>query len=283
MIIKEYRVVLPMTVADYQVAQLFSVAEASKNETGGGEGIEILKNEPYDERDGEKEFGQYTHKIYHLESRVPSLVKYVLPKGSLQMNENAWNAYPKCKTVLTNPFLADKFEISIETLHLPDCGTTENAHGLSQEEWKKTEVVKIDIANDPVSPDDYKKEFDPTLVQFQKAPHQALGKHWIDEAKMNAKLNQNGAAGSGNNAVPMMCCYKLVKCRLNVWGLQTKVENMIHRQERRLFTTFHRQVFCWMDKWYGMTMEDIRRLEDETKAELAKMIKEGEVRGTKVE
>lgn len=47
----------------YQVGQLYSVAEASKNETGGGEGIQVLTNEPY-EKDGEK--GQYTHKIYHL-------------------------------------------------------------------------------------------------------------------------------------------------------------------------------------------------------------------------
>ena len=37
-----------MTVEEYQVAQLYSVAEASKNETGGGEGVEVLKNEPYD-------------------------------------------------------------------------------------------------------------------------------------------------------------------------------------------------------------------------------------------
>ncbi len=50
----------------YQVGQLFSVAEASKNETGGGEGIEVLKNEPY-EKEGEK--GQYTHKIYHLRGK----------------------------------------------------------------------------------------------------------------------------------------------------------------------------------------------------------------------
>lgn len=49
----------------YQVAQLYSVAEASKNETGGGEGVEVLKNEPYEKEDGEK--GQYTHKIYHLQ------------------------------------------------------------------------------------------------------------------------------------------------------------------------------------------------------------------------
>lgn len=51
-------------VSQYQVGQLFSVAETSKNNTGGGEGIEVLKNEPY-EREGER--GQYTHKIYHLQ------------------------------------------------------------------------------------------------------------------------------------------------------------------------------------------------------------------------
>lgn len=60
-----------MFVLQYQVGQLFSVAEASKNETGGGEGIEVLKNEPY-EKDGEK--GQYTHKIYHLKRYVLSFV-----------------------------------------------------------------------------------------------------------------------------------------------------------------------------------------------------------------
>ena len=28
------------------------------------------------------------------------------------------------------------------------------------------------------------------------------------------------------------------------------------------------QVFCWLDRWHGMTMQDIRRLEDETREEL---------------
>lgn len=51
----------------YQVGQLYSVAEASKNNTGGGEGIEVLRNEPY-EKEGEK--GQYTHKIYHIHRYV---------------------------------------------------------------------------------------------------------------------------------------------------------------------------------------------------------------------
>ena len=56
-----------------QVAQLYSVAEASKNETGGGEGVEVLKNEPYEDvplLNGKFTKGQYTHKIYHLASKV---------------------------------------------------------------------------------------------------------------------------------------------------------------------------------------------------------------------
>lgn len=38
--------------------------------------------------------------------------------------------------------------------------------------------------------------------------------------------------------------------------------------EKRLFTNFHRQLFCWIDKWIHLTMDDIRRMEEETKKEL---------------
>lgn len=40
------------------------------------------------------------------------------------------------------------------------------------------------------------------------------------------------------------------------------------QQEKRLFTNFHRQLFCWLDKWVDLTMEDIRRMEEETKRQL---------------
>ena len=36
----------------------------------------------------------------------------------------------------------------------------------------------------------------------------------------------------------------------------------------RLFRNFHRQVFCWLDAWYDMSMDDIRKMEEETKAQL---------------
>uniref|UniRef100_A0AAY5E8Q5 Phosphatidylinositol transfer protein beta isoform n=2 Tax=Electrophorus electricus TaxID=8005 RepID=A0AAY5E8Q5_ELEEL len=77
-----------------------------------------------------------------------------------------------------------------------------------------------------------------------------------------------------------MCAYKLVTVKFKWWGLQSKLENFIHRQEKRIFTNFHRQLFCWMDKWVGLTMEDIRRMEAETQKELQELRETGQVRGT---
>ncbi|CAM9108703.1 unnamed protein product, partial [Lampetra fluviatilis] len=102
------RVLLPISVEEYQVGQLYAVAEASKNETGGGEGIQVLKNEPY-EKDGER--GQYTHKIYHVQSKVPRFVRMLAPGGSLVFHEKAWNAYPYCLTVLMNEYMKDNFPV----------------------------------------------------------------------------------------------------------------------------------------------------------------------------
>ncbi|XP_028826924.1 phosphatidylinositol transfer protein beta isoform isoform X3 [Denticeps clupeoides] len=264
-LIKEYRVVIPCSVEEYQVGQLYSVAEASKNETGGGEGIEVLTNEPY-EKDGEK--GQYTHKIYHLKSKVPGFVKMIAPEGALVFHEKAWNAYPYCRTIVTNEYMKDDFFIKIETWHKPDTGSIENVHELDQETWQTVEVVPIDIADkSQVEPSDYKPEEDPALFHSEKTGRGPLGPEWKKEL-----LAQTD--------VPRMCAYKLVTVKFKWWGLQSKIENFIHKQEKRIFTNFHRQLFCWTDGWINLTMADIRRMEDETQKELEELRKTGQVRGT---
>ena len=276
MLRKEFRIVLPMSVEEYHAAQLWSVAEASKDETGGGEGIEVVNNEPLEE-DGRTV--QYTKKIYHFRSRVPLFLRMLAPAGSLEFLEEAWNAYPHIKTVVTNPsYMKDGFELRIESMHLPDLGESENVHNLPEKEWKNTEVIKIDIANDYVSSGDYKAEFDPSKFRSIKANRGPFGPHWIDQLRAERMMQDTDKPPTA-----YMCAYKLVSCRFKWFGLQTRVENMIQRQEQRLFTTFHRQVVCWMDKWYGLTMDDIRRLEDETKQELDEMRKAGDIRGMVVQ
>uniref|UniRef100_A0A3P8VR81 Phosphatidylinositol transfer protein beta isoform n=1 Tax=Cynoglossus semilaevis TaxID=244447 RepID=A0A3P8VR81_CYNSE len=241
------RVVLPCSVEEYQVGQLFSVADVSKNETGGGEGIQVVKNEPY-EKDEEK--GQYTHKIYHLKSKVPGFVSALAPEGSLVFHEKAWNAYPYCKTSEYS------FFIKIETWHKPDLGTQENVHKLDNATWEKVVVVPIDIADrSQVSDGDYKPDADPAKFKSVKTGRGPLGPTWKKEL-----VNSTDC--------PRMCAYKLVTVKFKWWGLQSKVENFIHDQEKRIFNNFHRQLFCWIDKWVQLNMDDIRRMEAETQKEL---------------
>lgn len=266
MLIKEYRVILPLSVEEYQVAQLWSVAEASKNETGGGEGIEVLKNEPFEGipfYGGKYTVGQYTHKIYHLYNKVPTFIRMLAPKGSLEIHEKAWNAYPYCKTVISNPdYMKENFEICIETIHCPDTGMQENAHMLPPEKLRKRQVLVMDIANDPVPSKDYKASEDPKKFKSKKTGRgPLLGPKWWDGIS------------------PVMCCYKLVTVHFKWWGLQNRVENFIQGCYPRLFGNFHRQVFCWMDNWYGLTMNDIRILEERVKHELDEQRRLGKIRG----
>eukprot|EP01133_Synstelium_polycarpum_P015139 gene15139-17918_t len=250
---KEFRVILPLTVEEYRVGQLYSVAKTSSQETTNGEGVEVLVNEPYkDEAHGHE--GQYTEKIYHLGNRLPGWIRALTPASALKLEEKAWNAYPYCKTELKSPFLGEKFTFIIESRHAPDNGTQENIHGLDEKALSKREVEYIDITN-PIDKKEYKPEEDPTLVRSEKANRGPL-KHgeWRD------------------NTTPIMCCYKLVTVEFKWFGLQTKVENFMMKIERDIFTKFHRQVYCWLDDWFGWTMEDVRKFENKTKGDLDKKL-----------
>jgi len=68
MLTKEYRIPLPLEVDEYQIAQLYMINKISKQQTGNGEGIQILENRPFNDENGS---GQYTHKIIHIGSKIP--------------------------------------------------------------------------------------------------------------------------------------------------------------------------------------------------------------------
>lgn len=58
-----------------------------------------------------------------------------------------------------------------------------------------------------------------------------------------------------------MCSYKLVDASFEVWGLQTRAEEYIHRSVRDVLLLGHRQAFAWIDEWYNMTLADVRAYE----------------------
>ncbi|KAM7144685.1 membrane-associated phosphatidylinositol transfer protein 2 isoform 8-T10 [Macrochelys suwanniensis] len=256
MLIKEYRIPIPMSVEEYRIAQLYMIQKKSREETcGEGSGVEILENRPY--TDGPGGIGQYTHKVYHIGMHIPSWFRSILPKAALRVEEESWNAYPYTRTRYTCPFV-EKFSIDIETFYKADPGDHVNVFNLSTAEKRQTVLDPIDIVKDPIPPHEYKSEEDPKVYKSVKTKRGPLSEDWIEGYKNNP------------GKYPIMCAYKLCKVEFRYWGMQSKIERFIHDVGlRKVMVRAHRQAWCWQDEWYGLTIEDIRQLEKEAQLMLA--------------
>ncbi|XP_031685892.1 membrane-associated phosphatidylinositol transfer protein 2 isoform X1 [Oncorhynchus kisutch] len=256
MLIKEYRIPMPMSVDEYRIAQLYMIQKKSRDETcGEGSGVEILENKPYE--NGPGGIGQYTHKVYHIGMHIPSWFRSILPKAALRVEEESWNAYPYTRTRYTCPFV-EKFSIDIETYYKPDTGNQPDVFNMSPAEKRLRTLDPIDIVKDPITPHEYLQEEDPRIYTSDKTKRGPLQEDWIEEYNNNP------------GKTPIMCAYKLCKVEFRYWGMQSKIERFIHDVGlRKVMVRAHRQAWCWQDEWYGLTIEDIRQLELETQLALA--------------
>ncbi|KAJ2439080.1 hypothetical protein GGI03_008878, partial [Coemansia sp. RSA 2337] len=152
-LVKEYRIINNCTVDEYRIAQLYAVAKMSMSETGSGEGVEVIKNEPYDNEKGK---GQYTKKIYSFARQVPML--------------------------MTSPLLGSSFKVVTETMHLADRAETENALNLDAKVLAQRVVEHIDVTNDKeFSAALYKESEDPKLYKATKAERGPLStEDWME-------------------------------------------------------------------------------------------------------
>ncbi|XP_018317926.1 protein retinal degeneration B isoform X5 [Mycetomoellerius zeteki] len=263
MLIKEYRIPLPLTVEEYRIAQLYMIAKKSREESkGAGSGVEIIENEPYSNGPGGN--GQYTHKIYHVGSHLPGWFKSLLPKSALIAKEEAWNAYPYTKTRYTCPFVG-KFSVEIETYYFPDDGHQENVFNLTGSDYRNRIVDIIDIVKDQPYGADYVKEEDPKLYVSEKTGRGPLEDTWLEDYWADVEGKQQPTP-SGKS---LMCAYKLCRVEFHYWGMQTKLEKFIHDVAlRKTMVRAHRQAWAWQDEWNGLTMEDIREIERQTQLAL---------------
>ncbi|OCT61808.1 hypothetical protein XELAEV_18047837mg [Xenopus laevis] len=99
MLVKEYRICMPLTTEEYRIGQLYTISKHSHQESDRGEGVEVMENrEHHDPVHGS---GQYTEKRVHLSSKLPSWARAVVPR-IFYICEKAWNYYPYTVTALTS-------------------------------------------------------------------------------------------------------------------------------------------------------------------------------------
>ncbi|GAV62095.1 IP_trans domain-containing protein, partial [Cephalotus follicularis] len=255
----------------FQIAQKYTIMKMQQQHTTSTEGVEVLEDKPFEDDSFGK--GRYTSKIYRFQSKAPAWLTTFAPKDALVMEEEAWNAYPRCKTGLTCPhaknlcsqcilFLLElvliwflvvlfailqcpyfsKFSLRIETVHKADNGQSENAHGLDKGQLAAREVEIIDIAS---AASDYwsyvieSSNFDFSKFKSVRTGRGALLEGWQDRCN------------------PVMTAYKLVTIDAPYWGFGYRLEQALLAGERALFLESHRNCFGWIDEWFGMTMQQL--------------------------
>ena len=204
--------------------------------------------------------GQYTYKVYKIASKFPWFIRKILPHRSTILHEKSWNLYPIIKTHIRNEYMKEKFHVYINTItkECIDGKADENVHNLTAEQLQKREIIVVDIC-EPVSSGEYVADEDPTKFHSVKANRGPLKEDWI------------------SNQRPLICCYKLVDLEFSWFGFQSKAESFMGTFYKKLFKKFHRQIFCWMDKWYDVKIEDVRKYEIELQKALSENIKNGEI------
>ncbi|XP_072339829.1 cytoplasmic phosphatidylinositol transfer protein 1-like [Scyliorhinus torazame] len=249
MVVKEFRICMPLTVEEYRIGQLYMISKHSHEQSDRGEGVEVVQNEPYEDPTHGK--GQYTEKRVYLNSKLPSWARAVVPR-IFYVTEKAWNYYPYTITEYTCSFLP-KFFIHIETKYEDNNGSNGNIFDSEAKDIER-DVCFIDIAYDEIPERYYKDSEDLRYFKSEKTQRGMLKEGWREHQK------------------PIMCSYKLVTVKFEVWGLQTRVEQFVHKVIRDVLMIGHRQAFAWVDEWYDMTMDEVREFERATQEATNKKI-----------
>ncbi|KAF7627355.1 Phosphatidylinositol transfer protein alpha isoform [Meloidogyne graminicola] len=242
MLVREYRIVMPMSAEEFRIGRAFSYMEVARKQTQKGEGVEIVQDEPFDNIplcNGRYTEGQFTHKIYHMRSKIPAFIRPFVPNGLTRIHEYSWNSFPYLLTELYAPEWdenRERFSIRFETLCLDNNrGLDENALGLSKDVLKRREVIRMNIG-------------DENNFQSKRTFRGPLVGKWQEKCK------------------PCMCVYKVVTCIVKAHF--PGAEKLVELEHRKINFKFHQQIFTSIDRWYGMTWEQVRNQEIELRTEL---------------
>lgn len=251
MLMKEYRICMPLTVDEYRIGQLYMISKHSCEQSGDGEGVEVVKNEP--DVHPEHGPGQLTEKRIYLSSKLPSWAKAFVPRF-FYVTEKAWNFYPYTITEYSVSFLP-KFNIRIETRFENNNGSNDNVFGDTP--TPPDSVSFLDILSDSIPEKHYKESEDLSLWHSNKTGRGPLEEGWRDCHK------------------PVMCSYKRVQCSFEVYGFQTRTEEFIHRNIKDILLIGHRQAVAWIDEWHGLSLEEVREYEQEMHEKTNSKVKSG--------
>lgn len=286
--ILEFRVLIPINLLKFQVAKRFINLKYVKDLGGDGEGIQLIKNEePFE---NEKEKGYLTEKIYHVKSKIPSFIRWVVPDKYLHFYETSYNAFPHTTTINTIPALGEDFLLSVESQHMDakftfnkEKGENEftipdNSLNLNDTELKERKIYYIDILNGPATSnvESFGEENEKDVKNKNPGAKDVIKNFVCPEIGIKEPLGNFDTTNEYHpDQIPawakkyngeMALIVKVVRFHLKWFGLQSAAEKIVSNTfYPKLFTDVHRKIILTGPQWKSLTMEDIMKEEEKVK------------------
>lgn len=241
MLIREYRILMPLTVEEYRIGQRYMIARA-QYEAGfeGDKVVQINSNSCFNDKYGH---GTYRQKNYHLDRHFPSWAQKFLPNDPFFVNEESWSYYPIYNLAKFSSQLTNRISLEVESCYEDNFGTNDNALNLSPEELAQREIIYIDVVNDVMS--NSSKDALTTLKGFQ-----------------SKKICRGPFADNWAALFPGMCSYKVFKLRVDIFGIKTIAESTIQSKLQEVLLKSHRESVLWLDEWIDITEGEIIEMEN---------------------
>ena len=257
--IVEFRIIVPFTMEQTKISSRYANARKSKEETKGGDGVEILETGEFEE-EGRK--GVSAHRVYHIKSHVPSALRWALPEKYAHVHEHYKNCFPHYDNYFEIPEMGEDMILKNESRIIPYTHETilpENIMGLNDEELKKRKIVYLDMLNGPSGSFG---DYDTHGVSCPEAGIMEL--HAKNNKCDETKIPQWTEDYTGT----MTCIIKVVKFRFKWFGLQSMVEKIVPGVFHDMFLATHRAMIVWAKDWYFMDEQAVTEYENSIKSEV---------------
>ncbi|CAI5986382.1 unnamed protein product [Closterium sp. NIES-65] len=216
---------------------------------------------------GDTEEGYYTHKIYHLNKKLPAWIAALVPRRALRVEERAWNAYPHCVTAFL-PHFCFSFHPS--------------AHSTSRLLLPIPPHFRLSIPAFPPPSFSASLPILPILLlypslQALSLPPDMLAHRTVETLDIAEGGSEEGKTGREREGLradgrcaqlafnDSLQAYKVVTVDVPCWGFGSRLEKYLAKVlQRRLSLETNQAVVCWMDEWIGLSEQQVRAMEEHT-------------------
>ncbi|XP_063721901.1 phosphatidylinositol transfer protein 1-like [Symsagittifera roscoffensis] len=253
----EYVIALPFSLDQYRVGYLWSQLQFSKQETGGGSGVEFVEQRILTD----PEPGKFTHRIYYLEKKFPKIVTSILPNKYFRVTEKSESFRNFTESKYSHDSISDeKFSITLTSTSAES--HKQNIFNLTEEQLKSRKSIFVDITK-CFDEKDYEESGDPTKFVSERLKFGPLrGSDWVRET----------------DCPNVLYIHKMYSINVAMPGIGHAKPKIIETLTRMMYK-FYRQMFCWTDEWLHYSMQDVEELERVVKIELKKLRSDKEARG----